>query len=57
MHIAYWVLLGISSGLFTCAVIAFCLAYKNRQFEDIEQAKYEMMEDCTNGINEKAEGI
>ncbi len=37
--------LGISSGLFTGAVIAFCWAYKNRQLDDIEQAKYEMMED------------
>ena len=55
VHIAYWVLLGISSGFFICAVIAFYMGYKNRQFEDIEQAKYEMMEDSTNGIHEKTD--
>ncbi len=47
MQIAYLVLLGISFGLFTAIVIVFYWAYKNKQFEDIEQPKYEMLEDST----------
>ncbi len=47
MHVAYIALLGIALGLFIGVAIAFYWAYKNKQFEDIEQAKYEMLEDCT----------
>ncbi len=45
MYPAYWMMFGVTLLFWTGLLVILMWAYKNKQFEDIEQAKYEMLEE------------
>jgi len=42
---AYWVMIGATLLFWMGLIAIISWAYKNKQFDDIEQAKYEMLEE------------